>query len=137
MDITGIGSIFDFGTNLINKIWPDANQSDKDKLMVLLAQLDAEVKNQQAQLVVAQTEATSESKFKSWARPFILWTCGAALCYSSIIDPLARFIARVCFDYQGDLPSLDITTTNQILMGMLGLGFGGMRTFEKTKGIAK
>ena len=58
--------------------------------------------------------------------------CGAGLAYAALIEPFARFIAKVGFGYVGDFPVIDTNLTMQILMGMLGLG--AMRSIEKIKG---
>jgi hypothetical protein len=45
-----------------------------------------------------------------------------------------RFVAQVVFDYKGPFPQLDTNLTMQVLLGMLGLA--GMRSYEKSKGVA-
>jgi hypothetical protein len=63
-----------------------------------------------------------------------MWVCGVALAYVSLIEPVMRFVAVLCFDYRGEFPVIDTVITMQLLFGLLGLG--GMRSFEKTKGVA-
>ena len=58
--------------------------------------------------------------------------CGAGLAYAALVEPFARFAAKVWFGYIGDFPVIDTGLTMQILMGMLGLG--AMRSLEKVKG---
>ena len=94
--------------------------------------LDNNIKLQLAQLAVNQEEAKSTNWFVAGARPFIMWTCGVSLAYAAIIEPFARFVAKVHFGYDGAFPVIDTNLTLQVLMGLLGLG--GMRTFEKVKG---
>lgn len=96
-----------------------------------IAKLDAAAL--QGQVEIDKIEAASKSLFVSGWRPFVGWVCGIALAYSSIGEPFARFIAKVFFDYEGNFPVIDTTITMQILMGMLGLG--GLRSFEKFKGV--
>jgi len=86
-----------------------------------------------AQIAVNQEEAKSESKFISGGRPFLIWVCGFAFLYAAILEPLMRFVAKVYFSYTGAFPMIDTTLTMQVLFGLLGLG--GMRTFEKFKGV--
>jgi hypothetical protein len=59
-------------------------------------------------------------------------TCGFALLYAAILDPMARFVATVILKYVGPFPVIDTTITMQVLFGLLGLG--GMRMYEKVKG---
>ena len=141
MDITGIGSVFDFGSKIIDKIWPNPAERDAAKLELFKAQQAGDFKEMdqlfelaKAQISVNIAEAASADPFTSRARPFIMWICGFALLYVSIIEPIARFVALVSFKYAGAFPVIDTTITMQLLFGMLGLG--GMRTLEKIKGVA-
>ena len=141
MDITGIGSVLDFGSKIIDKIWPNPAERDAAKLELFKAQQAGDFKEMdqlfelaKAQISVNIAEAASADPFTSRARPFIMWICGFALLYVSIIEPIARFVALVSFKYAGAFPVIDTTITMQLLFGMLGLG--GMRTLEKIKGVA-
>lgn len=91
-----------------------------------------------AQVETNKTEAQHRSVFVAGWRPFVGWTCGAALAYHFILQPLAVFVL-VAFNVTGlhpsDLPSFDMDALMTVLLGMLGLG--GLRTFEKYKGVSK
>ena len=88
-----------------------------------------------AQLEINKAEAASGSLFKGGWRPFVGWTCGIAFAYHFVIQPLLIFI----FAYAGletpDLPQFDVGTLLPVLGGMLGIG--GLRSYEKTKGLTK
>ena len=84
------------------------------------------------QMDINKEEAKSSNVFTSGWRPFSGWICGAALLYAVILEPIARFAAKVLFHYAGEFPVIDTTLTMQVLMGMLGLG--AARTVEKIKG---
>jgi hypothetical protein len=88
-----------------------------------------------AQIEVNKAEAGSASVFKGGWRPFIGWTCGVAFAYHFVIQPLILFGVTVAGVPVPELPSFDMGALMTVLMGMLGLG--GLRTFEKTKGITK
>jgi hypothetical protein len=88
---------------------------------------------QQAQIEVNKVEAASASLFVSGWRPHVGWVCGFALSYVAILEPIARFVAQVFYSYNGAFPVVDTTITLQVLLGLLGLG--GLRTFEKVKGV--
>lgn len=96
-----------------------------------LAKLEAQALQNQTD--INKIEAASTNLFVSGWRPFIGWICGLALAYVAIIEPALRFIAAMV-GYEGDFPTIDTTITMQVLMGMLGLG--GMRSYEKVKGVA-
>lgn len=97
--------------------------------------LDNEIKLQLGQLAVNVEEAKSASVFVAGWRPAIGWVCGAALAYSAILEPVARFMSAVVFGYHGTFPAIDTNLTMQVLLGMLGLA--GMRSFDKVRGTAK
>lgn len=94
--------------------------------------LDNGIKLQLAQIAVNQEEAKSASLFVAGWRPFIGWTCGVALAYVAIIEPIVRFIAQVGAGYAGSFPAIDTNLTLQVLGGLLGLG--ALRSLEKVKG---
>ena len=88
-----------------------------------------------AQVEVNKAEAGHRSIFVAGWRPFIGWTCGVALAYHFVIAPLITFGAGWAGTPIPDLPTFDMDSLMTVLLGMLGLG--GMRTFEKAKGLAK
>ena len=59
-----------------------------------------------AQLEINKAEASHRSVFVAGWRPFIGWTCGVALAYTYVIQPILVFIlAQV--DYLITLPKMD------------------------------
>lgn len=88
-----------------------------------------------AQVEVNKAEAGHRSIFVAGWRPFIGWTCGVALAYHFVVAPLIIFGAGWAGTPIPDLPTFDMDSLMTVLLGMLGLG--GMRTFEKAKGLAK
>lgn len=141
MDLTGIGSLFEFGTHIVDRLIADPAQRDAAKLQLLQLQQAGEFKELDAQLALAKTqtdtnaiEAANPNVFVSGWRPGAGWCGVAALAYASIIEPMARFVATVGFHYTGAFPQIDPTISLQVLLGLLGLG--GLRTAEKLKGVA-
>ncbi len=140
IDITGLGSLFDFGSKVLERIFP--NPADRlaaqTKLAELqqtgeLAQLAAETDLAKGQLAINQTEAASDNIFISGWRPFIGWVCGIAFTYHFVLQPLLAF-AMSSFGHEVKLPVFDMQELSTVLMGMLGLG--GLRTVEKIKGVS-
>jgi hypothetical protein len=86
-----------------------------------------------AQIGVNAVEAASPSLFTSGWRPAIGWICGAALAYQYLLRPLVSWGVIAAGHPLPMMPGLDENLW-QLLMGMLGLG--GLRTFEKVKGVA-
>ena len=88
-----------------------------------------------AQVEVNKAEAGHRSIFVAGWRPFIGWPCGVALAYHFIFAPLIVFGATWAGATIPDLPVFDMDSLMTVLLGMLGLG--GMRSFEKAKGLTK
>tara|TARA_B100000745_G_C20082973_1_gene370013 strand:- start:530 stop:916 length:387 start_codon:yes stop_codon:yes gene_type:complete len=108
---------------------------DKDLKMKLQHELETAMHSANlAQLEVNKVEATHKSIFVAGWRPFVGWVCGVAMSYHFIIAPLVQF-GFALGGIDQDLPEFDFSQLSTVLMGMLGLG--GLRTFEKMKGVAK
>ena len=88
-----------------------------------------------AQVEVNKMEAQHRSLFVAGWRPFIGWTCGIALAYHFVLNPLILFGVSWAGVEIPALPEFDMSSLMTVLMGMLG--FGGLRTFEKVKKVAK
>lgn len=141
MDLTGLGSLFDFGGKLLDKIFPDPTKAQEAKIELFklqqtgeLAKLAAETDLAKGQQAINVEEAKSANVFVSGWRPMCGWVGAAGLAYSAIVEPSARFIAAVSFHYTGAFPPIDTTITMQILFGLLGLG--AMRSYDKKQGTA-
>jgi len=154
-DITGLGSVFDFGSKILDKIFPDKDEVDKAKLALLKMQqegqfkeLDAEVNLALEQAKITAIEAANPSKLISGWRPAIGWVCAASLaCY---YIPQALFasilwaaqciaVMRLANDVtQLILPAYPLTLNVSEILGLVGslLGLGFLRTGEKIKGVA-
>ena len=84
---------------------------------------------------VNKAEAAHKSIFVAGWRPFIGWVCGFALLWHFILNPLLYTVLSLFGYNEINLPEFDFAQLSTILMGMLGLG--GLRTFEKTKGVSR
>jgi hypothetical protein len=130
--ITAVATLVD---DAVKRIWPDATAVELAKIEQLKSEIDLKTKLMLGQLDINRVEAASENWFTSGWRPYVGWVCGSALAYSAIIEPIARFIASVCFGYIGPFPLIDTTITLQVLLGMLG--FGATRSLDKYLGTAR
>lgn len=88
-----------------------------------------------AQVAINKEEAKHRSIFVSGWRPFLGWTCGVAFAYHFVLAPLILFGITVSGVEIPPLPAFDMGSLMTVLMGMLGLG--GLRTYEKQKGLTK
>jgi hypothetical protein len=134
-----LSGLFDLGKGLIDRLWPDPAQKAAAQLELLkmqqsgdLAQLAADTDLAKLQIQTNIEEAKSTNWWVAGWRPAIGWVCGAGLAYAALVEPFARFAAKVWFGYTGEFPIINSELTMQILMGMLGLG--AMRSVEKVKG---
>jgi hypothetical protein len=114
---------------------PDPNAREKARAEMMQQLLEVFAKADQAQLEVNKAEAASGSVFVAGWRPFIGWVCGAALAYQYILRPaLTGLFDALGIVHAPVLIGLDDNLW-QLLLAMLGMG--GLRTFEKMKGVAR
>jgi hypothetical protein len=143
MDLIGIGSIIEG----VGKIAGDLVTTDKERIALELEgrKLDLEEKRidqttDLAQVEVNKIEAASSSLFVSGWRPAVGWVGVLGLVYQFLGYPLMQW--GWAFGQGVDLipkelhppPDLDVEQLMTLLAGLLG--FGGMRSFEKHKGVA-
>ena len=108
---------------------------DKDLKMQLQHELETAMHSANlAQIEVNKAEAAHKSIFVAGWRPFVGWVCGVALSYHFILAPLLQF-SFALGGIEQELPEFDFSQLSTVLMGMLGLG--GLRTFEKMKGVSR
>ena len=88
-----------------------------------------------SQIEVNKAEAASGSIFKGGWRPFIGWGCGLAFAYHFILQPILVFVFAATGASLPELPEFDMGTLLPVLGGMLGIG--GLRTYEKQRGLTK
>ena len=109
--------------------------ADKDLKVKLQHELETSIHSANlAQLEVNKAEAAHKSVFVAGWRPFVGWVCGVALAYHFILAPLLQFSFALA-GMEQELPEFDFSQLSTVLMGMLGLG--GIRTFEKMKGVSR
>ena len=108
---------------------------DKDKKN----ELEAKLKQSLIGLNLAQAQANTEqakhsSLFVAGARPAIMWICALGLLTNFFIMPIAEWAVAIWMPGT-PLPQLDTGELMTLTLSLLGLG--GMRSFEKTKGVAR
>jgi len=139
MAIDPVTAVLDIGGKLIDRLWPNPAERDAAKLALYKAQQEGQFKEQEqifelakGQIEVNKAEATNSSIFVSGWRPGVGWTCVFGLAYSFVAQPLLAWGSNIWVIPVP--PELDMGTLITLLGGMLGLG--GLRTYEKTQGIA-
>ena len=126
----GIGGIIES----VGKVADSLYTSDEERAKAELDAYTAESARMQGQVDINKEEAKSSSVWVAGARPFIMWVCGLAFAYATIVEPVLRFAAQVWFGYRGAFPVIDTNLTMQVLFGILGLGV--MRSYDKKSGTA-
>ena len=125
-----VGPIID---KLVDRI-PNANERAKAKEEFEKQLLDVVNNANLQQMKINEIEAGHKSIFVAGWRPFIGWICGAGILWAFIIQPVAVWISKVFFP-EVDLPVINTEGLYQLVIAMLGMG--GLRTFEKYKGVAR
>jgi hypothetical protein len=125
-DITGLGAVADLAGTVINKIWPDKSEAEKQQLAAAVSLI-------QGQIAINQAEASNPSVFVSGWRPAIGWVCGMACAWNWIGLPIVK-AGLAIYGHPLQMSPADISEMMPILLGMLGLG--GLRTAEKISGVA-
>jgi hypothetical protein len=106
----------------------EAEREIEAKLTESLANIDL------ANLKINEADAKSGNWFQSGWRPFIGWSCGFALTYTYVMQPILTFgLAQA--GYLIDLPAVSLGEMMPVLMGVLGLG--SLRSWERVKGVGK
>jgi|TARA_R110002012_G_scaffold278891_1_gene466706 hypothetical protein len=122
-------------TGLLDKVIEDKDQ--KAKLAHEIATM-SDTHAQQAllaQLEINKAEAASGSLFKGGWRPAVGWICAIAFGYHFVLQPLIIFVITIIGVDLPELPEFDMSTLLTTLGGLLGIG--GLRTYEKQKGLTK
>ena len=120
---------------LLDKFIPDADE--RNRLAHEIATMSERHAHELAkgQIEINKVSAAHKSMFVAGWRPFVGWTCGVALAWHFVGQPLAVFVIAIAGVETPPLPVFEMESLLTVLLGMLGLG--GLRTFEKTKNVAR
>jgi hypothetical protein len=130
-----ISTLMPIVTDVVGRFLPENPQKRAEAEREITAALTEHLaKIDLAQIEVNKVEAASRSLFVSGWRPCCGWVCAAALAYTYVLQPMFIFILAQT-GHLVEMPALDIAGLMPILMGLLGLG--GLRSYEKVKGVAK
>ena len=121
-------------TNLVGKFI-----EDKDKKNELAHQLSTMAERHAQELAKGQIAANTEqakhpSLFVAGARPAIMWICALGLLTQFFIMPIAEWATAIWMP-KISLPKLQTGELMTLTLSLLGLG--GMRSYEKSKGVAR
>lgn len=118
---------------LVDRI-PDPNERARERQTIEAAILAAAAAQQAQQAEINKVEAASNSVFVAGWRPFIGWVCGVGIAWVFVVSPVASW-AFMLAGVTEKPPEIDAEYLLELILAMLGLG--GLRTFEKLKGVAR
>ena len=128
-----VAPVLEIGRTLIDRFFPDKEQARKAEAEFLTMAAEGELKQVIAQLEINAREAAHPSIWVAGWRPFFGWAGGVGFVYATIGQPLLAWYAAM----KGlpVPPALNLDLLWVVITGMLGIG--GLRTFEKHRGVAK
>lgn len=127
-------------TQILDKLIPDPQAKAQAQLDLArmvqtgeLAELDF-FKQVAVSQAATNTAEASRGGFHGGWRPFIGWVCGAGFAYQYLVRPMLPWTMSLFGVSAPAMPELETGEIMGLVFGMLGLG--GLRTYEKRKGIA-
>lgn len=118
---------------LVNQFAGSWEEKQKEAFQLALTQLVQGYQIQLEQIKVNEAQASNSNPFISGPRPFIMWVCGIAFAWQSIIFPISCWIATLAHhpELVQQLQQLHFDPNlNYVLASLLGIGHVA-RTAEK------
>lgn len=119
---------------LVDRLIPDKAAAERAKAEMETQLVQAANQAAMAQVEVNKIEAQHSSVFVAGWRPSIGWVCAAGLAWAFVLAPIASW-ALVVLGIKGELPAIPTDYLLELVLAMLGIG--GLRTFEKLRGVAR
>jgi hypothetical protein len=119
---------------LVDRLIPDKAEAEKARNQLEAQLVTAANAAAMAQVEVNKVEAGHSSVFVAGWRPSIGWVCAAGLAWAFVLAPIASW-ALVVLGIKAELPAIQFDHLFELVLAMLGIG--GLRTFEKLRGVAR
>lgn len=132
-----IDGVFNLGSELIKRLFPDPAQKAQAELVLLEMQQRGELELFKTQLSAILAEAQSPDPWTSRARPsfmyviYLLLLFGLPMGFISAYDP--TIASNISIGFKQWL--IAIPSDLYALFGVGYLGYAGARTWEKAKGV--
>jgi hypothetical protein len=133
MNPLALGSIFDLGGKIIDRLFPDPQKKAEAELELLKLTQSGDLQQVLAQLEINAKEAANPSVWVSGWRPYFGWVGGTAFLYVGLLKPLLTWFAAI--KGYPEPPDIDTEFLWVVVSGLLGIG--GLRTYEKKNGVTK
>jgi len=128
-----LGSVFELGKTLIDRLMPDPQKKAEAELELLKLTQSGDLAQVMGQLEVNAKEAQHQSVWVAGWRPYFGWVGGTSFMYVGLLKPLLTWIAAI--NNWPEPPDVDTEFLWVVISGLLGLG--GLRTYEKKTGVSK
>lgn len=117
LDVTGVGAVVTGAKDILGMFFPDKTEEDKAKMAAALA-----LQQDQNRLVELQAQANANEALQPGLhfRDGAGWVCVIGMAVS-ILKPLIEWAAAIV-GHPLTLPAMDTSTTNSMLISLLGLG---------------
>ena len=130
------------GGSIIDGIFGNKAQADEAKAKLNKAIADGTINLNTLQAQTNLKAAEHPSLFVAGARQSLFWVCTIGFAYQFVVLPLTISITAVVTGLAPDIAgqyqeALSLDTGPLMALASTLLGFGGLRTFEKHKGVAR
>jgi len=128
-----LAPILEFGKDLIGRFLPNKEEQQKAEMELVKLAAAGELQQVLSQLEINAKEAAHPSIWVAGWRPAFGWFGAVGFLYATVIQPLLVWYGAS----KGwpSPPSINMDLMWVVITGMLGIG--GLRTFEKAKGVSK
>lgn len=121
-----IGSILDFGSTIIDKIWPDAGEREKAKMRLAELAAKGQLAELEGGLKIMLAEMNGNWLQRSW-RPILMLTIIAIVANNYLLYPYLAL-------FWDEAPRLELPTQ---LWSLMELGLGGYVVGRSAEKVAK
>ena len=138
-DITGLGSIFDFGSKLVDKLIPDPAQKAAAQLELLRMNQSGELDMMKVQMSAILAEAQSPDPWTSRSRPSFLYVMYALILASIPMGLVSAWRPEISSAIAAGMQAWLAAIPSELwtVFGVGYLGYTGARSFEKSKSLTK
>lgn len=129
-----VEKLIDPVSSVLDKVVVDKNEKARlaHEIATMSEKFAAENAALQAQANIAQSK--HPSMFVAGARPAIMWICALGLFVQFFVMPIAEWVCAVWYP---EVALFEMQTEALMTLTLSMLGVGGMRSFEKFKGVAR
>jgi hypothetical protein len=128
-----LGPIFEFAKTILDKFIEDPDKKRQAEMSLITMAAQGELQQVIAQLEINAKEAVHPSVWVAGWRPAFGWVGALAFLYSTVAQPMLVWYGTA--HAWPVPPDINMDLLWVVITGMLGIG--GLRTFEKSKGVSK